>query len=266
MVIAGYTAALLMGVLLGLIGGGGSIMTVPILVYLFGINPTLATAYSLFIVGTSSLAGSISHFRKGNVNLSMAVYFGLPSMVSVFMIRNFIVPSIPDTILSIGTTVLTRDNLILSLFAVLMVAAAYTMVRPGNGKSDAGQKKQMNHPLIIFEGLIVGALTGLVGAGGGFLIVPALVLFAGLPMKEAIGTSLLIITIKSLIGFIGDTLVTSGMDYTFLLKFTAFAIIGIMVGSNLTKVIDNQKLKPAFGWFILISGLTMLLEEWGFQD
>lgn len=259
---AGYAASLLMGILLGLIGGGGSILTVPILVYLFGVNPTLSTAYSLFIVGTTSLIGSISHFRKGNVNLKMALFFGLPSMTTVFLIRRFVVTAIPDHIISFGAIVITRDNFLLSLFALLMLAASWSMIRPAEVIDSNSDGEKFKPVLIIIEGLIVGALTGLVGAGGGFLIVPALVLFAGMQMKEAIGTSLVIIAVKSLIGFLGDVESSVAIDYSFLGMFSSFAIVGIIAGSSLTGIIDNKKLKTGFGWFVLMSGIFVLIKEW----
>jgi len=257
----GYIAALIMGVLLGLIGGGGSILTVPILVYLFGVNPTLSTSYSLFIVGLTSLVGSLSHFKKGNVNIRTALIFGAPSVAAVFLVRMFVVPAIPETIFRISSFTLSKDSFILSVFGLLMVAAAWTMIRPQSGNNDQGQNKPLPLSLIFLEGLIVGGLTGLVGAGGGFLIIPALVVLTGMNMKEAVGTSLFIITLKSLIGFLGDVQGTSQMDYQFLLLFSIFAIAGILIGTNLTKVIDNHKLKPAFGWFVLITGAGILVKE-----
>ncbi|MFZ9982757.1 MAG: sulfite exporter TauE/SafE family protein [Cyclobacteriaceae bacterium] len=260
MEITGYIASLLMGILLGLIGGGGSILTVPILVYLFGISPSLSTAYSLFIVGVTSLAGSFSHFKKGNVNLKMALIFGVPSLISVFLVRLIVLPAIPVQIFSTGTITLSKDTFILVLFAVLMVLAAWSMIRP-DSKAEASEPVVLRPGLIIAEGVLVGGLTGLVGAGGGFLIIPALVILTGMKMKEAVGTSLLIITMKSLIGFLGDVPKTSGIDYSFLIFFTVFAVAGILIGSNLSKVIDNRKLKPGFGWFVLVTGVLILIKE-----
>lgn len=203
MAVLGYAASVLMGLSLGLIGGGGSILTVPILVYLFGVDPVLATAYSLFVVGLTSLVGSYSHFRAGNVQLRTAIVFGIPSIIAVYAVRKFIVPIIPDPVFHIRSMELSKGTLLMVLFALLMLMASISMIRPT--KQKAGESKATPNYLIIFlEGLLVGGLTGLVGAGGGFLIIPALVLLAGLPMKQAVGTSLLIIALKSLIGFTGD--------------------------------------------------------------
>jgi len=257
---AGYAAVVLMGVLLGMIGGGGSILTVPILVYLFGTDPLLATVYSLFVVGITSLVGSISHFRKGNVNIRAAIVFGIPSVAGVLAVRKFILPIIPDPVFSTVGYVMPKGTAILILFAILMLVASWSMI--SNKRHSGDQSEIPFRPgLILIEGLMVGGITGLVGAGGGFLIIPALVILAGLPMKEAVGTSLVIITLKSLIGFAGELGGGWAIDLPLLVKFSLFAIAGIIGGSNLTRVIDNRRLKPAFGWFVLVMGVLILLKE-----
>jgi uncharacterized protein len=261
MEILGYAASIIMGLTLGLIGGGGSILTVPILVYLFHVDPVLATAYSLFVVGLTSAVGSVSHFRKGNVDLKTGLIFGIPSIAAVYAVRKFVVPAIPDPVFSIGEFVVEKGIFIMVLFAILMLLASISMIRKSkNGGSELTEVKY-NFPLIFLEGLIVGGVTGLVGAGGGFLIIPALVLFAGLPMKQAVGTSLLIIALKSLIGFTGDLGSGQDIDYSFMLLFSAFAMVGILIGSYLTRYIANEKLKPAFGWFVLVMGLYIFIKE-----
>lgn len=260
MEVLGYVASILMGLSLGLIGGGGSILTVPILVYLFDIDPVLSTAYSLFVVGLTSAVGSISHFKKGNVHLKTAIIFGLPSILAVYSIRKFIVPIIPDPVFSFSTLQIPKPVFILILFALLMIVASVTMIRKPMKQKDTEQIKY-NYPLIFLEGVLVGGVTGMVGAGGGFLIIPALVLMAGLPMKLAVGTSLLIIALKSLIGFTGDLGSGLVIDYQFMLIFSFFAIVGILLGSYFTRFIPNEKLKPIFGWFVLIMGIYILLKE-----
>lgn len=257
----GYAASVVMGLTLGLIGGGGSILTVPILVYLFDIEPVLSTGYSLFVVGLTSAFGSFSHFRKGNVHIKTAVIFGIPSIVAVFMVRKFGVPAIPDPVFSVGTFEFSKGVFIMVLFALLMVLAAFSMIRKSKKQLNDENEIRYNFPLIFMEGLVVGGVTGLVGAGGGFLIIPALVLFAGLPMKQAVGTSLLIIALKSLIGFTGDLGTGLTIDYTFMLMFSAFSIVGILVGSYLTRFISDEKLKPAFGWFVLMMGFYIITKE-----
>jgi uncharacterized membrane protein YfcA len=261
MEIIGYISSIFIGIALGLIGGGGSILTVPVLVYLFNIDAVLATAYSLFIVGTTSILGSLSYFRKGLVNIKTAIVFGIPSIIAVFLTRAYIVPAIPKEIFSIGSFTVTKGILLMLIFAILMIFASYSMIRKDKQASDeTPQKQQFNYPLILVEGAVVGILTGLVGAGGGFLIIPALVVLSKLPMKEAVGTSLVIIAAKSLIGFFGEGSETI-IDWLFLVKVSAFAIMGIFIGAALSKKINGAKLKPAFGWFVLIMGIYIIIKE-----
>ncbi len=262
MEIAGYFAPVLIGISLGLIGGGGSILTVPVLVYLFHVDAVLATAYSLFIVGATSVIGSVSYFRKGLVNIKTAVIFGIPSIAAVFLTRHYLVPVIPQTLFTIGSFEVTKSASLMLLFALLMIAASYSMIKKStpNTETDPGGPQQFNYPLIFLEGSVVGMLTGLVGAGGGFLIIPALVLLSKLPMKEAVGTSLVIIAAKSLIGFFGES-GQAMMDWRFLAIVTLFAVAGIFIGFALSKKIDGEKLKPAFGWFVLVMGVYIIFKE-----
>lgn len=259
----GYIGAVLMGLSLGLIGGGGSILTVPILVYLFSIDAVLATAYSLFIVGLTSLIGSFSHMRMGNIHWRTALVFGIPSIAAVFATRAWLVPALPDPLFHIGGAAVSKALGILVFFALLMVAAAYSMIHTSKKKpaDRASGAVTFNYPLILGEGIVVGTITGLVGAGGGFLIIPALVLLAKLPMKQAVGTSLVIIAAKSLIGFTGDLKGDEVIDWNFLLLFSAIAIAGIIAGSLLSKRVPNEKLKPAFGWFVLLMGVYIIGRE-----
>jgi len=257
--ILGYIGALLVGLTLGLLGGGGSILTVPILVYLLGTNPVLATAYSLFVVGATSLVGAIRNMTKGMVDIKVAVVFAIPAFIAVYLTRRFLVPAIPDEIFSIGDFVMTKDLGIMLFFAVVMLAASYSMIK-GRKEKEITDAPKLNIPLIILEGAVVGVLTGIVGAGGGFLIIPALVLFANLPMKRAVATSLLIIAAKSLIGFLGDVQ-TLEIDWVFLLIFTGISVIGIFLGIYLNRFIDGKNLKKAFGWFVLVMGIYIILKE-----
>jgi uncharacterized protein len=266
----GYFGAVLMGLSLGLIGGGGSILTVPILVYLFHIDAVVATAYSLFIVGLTSLIGSGSHMRMGNIHWRTAIVFGIPSIISVYATRAWLVPALPDPLFSVGGVAVGKSIGILIFFAVIMVVAAFSMIRrpkrievidPDPSTPRPGTHNQFNYPLILAEGVIVGAITGIVGAGGGFLIIPALVLFAKLPMKTAVGTSLIIIAAKSLLGFLGDLRGDEIINWGFLGIFSIIAIVGILIGTMLSKRIANEKLKPAFGWFVLIMGIYIITRE-----
>ncbi|MEO6038995.1 MAG: sulfite exporter TauE/SafE family protein, partial [Saprospiraceae bacterium] len=225
--IFGYIGAALMGLSLGLIGGGGSILTVPILVFLFGLPAEIATAYSLFTVGLTSLVGSLSHIRLGNIHWRTALVFGVPAIITVFATRRFVMPAIPHVLFRLGDFDFTKDIFLLLVFAVLMVLAAGSMIRQRQLRP-SNEVGQFPYFLILAEGLVVGCVTGLVGAGGGFLIIPALVILAKLPMKQAVGTSLIIIAAKSLIGFLGDVHADLAVDWVFLLTFSAIAILGII--------------------------------------
>ncbi|MFK7783243.1 sulfite exporter TauE/SafE family protein [Psychroserpens sp.] len=258
--IFGYLGALVIGIVLGLLGGGGSILTVPILVYLLFINPVTATAYSLFVVGVSALVGAIRNMQKGLVDYKTAIVFAIPAFIAVYATRKFIVPAIPDYLFSIGTFNVTKDIAIMLFFAIIMLLASFSMIKNKRDEIEANTKVVYNYPLIVIEGLLVGVLTGIVGAGGGFLIIPALVLLAKLPMKKAVATSLLIIAIKSLIGFIGD-IENINIDWQFLLLFTTLSVVGIFIGIYFSKFIDGKKLKKGFGWFVLIMGIYIIYQE-----
>jgi hypothetical protein len=257
----GYLGAVFIGVTLGITGGGGSILTVPLLVYLFHVSPVTATAYSLFIVGLTSLIGSTTYMNKKLVSFITAVVFAVPAFTTVYITRKFIVPAIPEEIFSLGSLDVSKDMFIMILFAVLMLGASYSMIRPSEKKDNKNAELNFNYPMIILEGIVVGFLTGLVGAGGGFLIIPALVILANLPMKMAVGTSLLIIAVNSLIGFLGDMSAHVVMNWELLASISVLAIIGILIGSYLSKFISGAKLKPAFGWFVLVMGVYIIGRE-----
>jgi len=260
-VIIGFSAAIVIGISLGLIGGGGSILTVPVLVYIMGIDPMLATAYSLFVVGSTSLVGAGTYMKKGLVNYKTAIVFAIPSFIAVFLTRKFLVPALPDPLFSIGESLVTKNIGIMVFFGLIMLAASYSMIRSKNdGAGDEKQAIKFNFPMIALEGSVVGLITGIVGAGGGFLIIPALVLLAKLPMKMAVGTSLVIIAAKSLIGFLGD-LSTQTIDWPLLIMFTGLSIVGIFIGSALSKKINERVLKTGFGWFVLIMGIYIITKE-----
>ncbi|MBZ4190777.1 MULTISPECIES: sulfite exporter TauE/SafE family protein [Bacteroidota] len=259
--LAGYSASIFIGISLGLIGGGGSILTVPVLVYLFNLDAVLATAYSLFIVGATSVVGSFSYFRKGLVHIKTAIVFGIPSIAAIFLTRQYLLPAIPQDIFTFANFTLSKNILLMLLFAVLMIAASYSMIK--NDRLAIGEPRQ-DLPLDFFQiftqGIFIGVVTGLIGAGGGFLIIPALVNLLKLPMKTAVGTSLVIISINSLMGFLFSLSHTS-VQWGFLLSIASIAIIGILIGSYLSTKIKADKLKPAFGWFVLVMGIYIIIKE-----
>ena len=263
MEIAGYIASILIGISLGLIGGGGSILTVPVLVYLMKIDPLLATTSSLFIVGSTSLVGGLKAYSKKLVDFKSVTEFGIPSIFSIFITRHFLLPALPDHILTIGSIEISKDMFLMIIFGILMLAASFSMIlsKKTNYKKEEILKEQNGNALpLVLLGLFVGLVTGLLGAGGGFLIIPSLVLFLKLPMKTAVGTSLLIIAINSLLGFL-FTLKQFEYNWTILLSFTALAIVGIFIGSKLSEKFSSTSLKKGFGWFVLVMGIYIIIKE-----
>ncbi|WP_339629945.1 sulfite exporter TauE/SafE family protein [uncultured Maribacter sp.] len=258
--IFGYLSALVIGISLGLIGGGGSILAVPVLAYLFTINEKAATAYSLFIVGASALVGGWKQHLKGFVDWRTAFVFGVPAIVGVTLVRHYVVPALPDILFQVEDFQFTRRMAMFGLFAVLMIPAAYSMLKKEKNLIKTGDVAY-NYPLILLEGLIVGGITGMIGAGGGFLIIPALVILANVEMKVAIGTSLIIIAIKSLMGFFLGDAMTMEIDWDFLVLFTCLSFIGIFIGSYLSNFIDGKKLKKGFGYFILVMSAFIFYME-----
>lgn len=256
----GYLSAFFIGVILGLIGGGGSILTLPVLVYLLEIEPVEATAYSLFIVGCASLAGSARNMYARRIDYKTAIIFSIPSLLAVYFTRSFLLPAIPAVILQTRGLFLTKDVAIMLFFALLMILSSASMIMEPRIKPPIKKKKVYNSLLISAEGILVGIVTGIVGAGGGFLIVPALVLLVGLPMKKAVATSLLVIALKSLFGFVGD-LQNFNINWYFLLGFTSLAVMGIFLGTFLDRFFQGKKLKKSFGWFVLIMGVYILWKE-----
>lgn len=261
MLIIGYILAALIGISLGLIGGGGSILTVPILVYIMGVDPVLATSYSLFIVGTTSLFGTITNYKKKQVNFKIAMLFGAVSITTVFLTRKFLVPQIPASLFSIGNVNVTKQMGTMILFALLMLLASFAMIKKKKEVSiDTIKNNEGNNIKLLLYAVGIGLVTGLLGAGGGFLLIPVLVLLVKMPMKMAVGTSLFIIALNSLIGFSGD-LGHFMIDWKFLLTFTSIAIAGIFIGTALSARIAGESLKKTFGWFVLSMSIYILIKE-----
>lgn len=257
-----YLLAILIGISLGLIGGGGSILTVPVLVYLFHVDPVLATTYSLFIVGTTSLAGGIRAYLARNIDFRAVSLFGIPSILAIYIARHFLLPTIPGVILTINGYVLDKGSFLMLIFSLLMLGAAFSMIFSKRQQAPLVKRvvgKDRTLPLLV-PGIVIGLITGLLGAGGGFLIIPTLVLLIRLPMKRAVGTSLLIIAINSLFGFV-FSLHQVQLDWSLLLIFTALATGGVFVGSALSKRIDGDTLKKGFGWFVLVMAVYILIRE-----
>lgn len=257
MEIAGYISALAVGLSLGIIGSGGAILTVPILVYLFNISPTIAAGYSLFVVGITSFSGVISYFNKKLIDIKIAFIFAIPATIVVFITRKFIVPSIPDVIFRLNGINIERDFIIMFFFAALMIVASLSMIKKKNSLTSTNENSILK---LIFLGIFVGFVSGFVGAGGGFLIIPSLVVLAKLEMKKAVGTSLLIIAINALVGFTGN-IGTYPIEWNFLLIFSVITVSGIFIGSYLSDKISSEKLKPSFGYFLIIMSAYIFIKE-----
>ncbi len=262
MEIAGYIAAVFIGIVLGMMGGGGSILTVPVLVYLFYINPLTATTYSLFIVGVTSMTGGARAYAKKQVDFKSVTEFGIPSIFAIFITRHFLLPAIPEKLFSIGKIDLTKDVLVMVVFALLMLIASIFMILNADEvkQRDNGTQEKNKILYLAILGFSIGIITGLLGAGGGFLIIPALILFMKLPMKTAIGTSLVIIAINSIFGFL-FSLKQTVLDWQILLLFTGLSIVGIYIGSRFAEKIPGNTLKKWFGYFVLIMGVYIIIKE-----
>ncbi|MFY7669101.1 MAG: sulfite exporter TauE/SafE family protein [Crocinitomicaceae bacterium] len=259
----GFFLAVIVGVTLGLVGSGGSILTVPILVSVFNIKPEVAFVYSLFIVGTTAIFGSIRAYSQKNIDLRIAFSFGVTSIISVYLTRVFIVPSLPEVLFKLGNFQLNKDSYLLLLFAILMLMASFTMIRKNNYLVDNNQQwiERNKRFIFIVSGIVVGVITGLVGAGGGFLIIPILFLIGRLPMNKAVGTSLMIISMNSIVGFVSNFHHKMNIDWVFLLSFSVFTVLGILIGAYLSRFIDGQKLKRIFGWFVMLLGLYIIISS-----
>ncbi|MCW8106910.1 sulfite exporter TauE/SafE family protein [Alteromonas ponticola] len=266
MLVLGYIAALIMGLVLGVLGGGGSILTVPILVYLMGISPDVATGYSLLIVGATAALGAVGLYRDGLVELKTSIIFAIPSIIAVYLTRAFLMPAIPEQLVS-SPFIVSKDVAIMVAFAALMIASAAMMLKRAYANhgaevtSPAAPLTLMKISLIVLEGAIVGVVTGILGAGGGFLIVPALVLLLGMPMKKAVGASLFIIALKSLIGFVGDLQSGIELQVPMLLGMLIATFVGMFMSRKVSGKFDGPLLQKIFAYFTLIIGLFIVTKE-----
>jgi uncharacterized membrane protein YfcA len=262
--VLGYAALLVLGIVLGLIGAGGSILVVPVLVYLFGVSASQATGYSLLVVGATALVGAIEYLRRKQADLKLALTVGTPSIAGVYLTRRWLFPAIPDPVLTGTAFTLSKDTAVMIVFAVFMLVASISMIRrrrPDSTGGDVSRPANLNLPIIVAAGLAIGVFAGLVGAGGGFMILPVLVLMGGLPMKVAIGTDLLIIASQSLLGFVGEAQAAEAINYAFAVGATVLPLVGIAVGTYLNRIVPSHVLQTAFGWFVLVMGHYIVIRE-----
>lgn len=250
------------GVTLSLLGGGGSILTVPVLVYIFNVEPHLATSYSMFLVGISNWAAAIDSMRKKIVLYKQGLYFAIPGLVVTFLVRRFVLPYLPEYIVHSTQLIITKGNAIMLFFAFIMLLAALKSLKGKNAPGDV-LPADFNYKVIMMQGLGVGLVTGLVGAGGGFLIIPALVFTSKVPMKYAVGTSLMIIGITTTLGFLGDFNPSIHINWRFLIQNTLISLVGVLVANHYKDRFSNKFLRLAFGYLILVLSIFIFYTEGG---
>jgi uncharacterized protein len=256
----GYAGAVLTGLILGLLGGGAALLSIPVLVYFFHLEASVATSYSLFLIGIAASSGALQNIRKKTIDYQAALYYGIPSILTVYVLRRFVIHRLPDVIFSTPAFSLSKDQLILFFLSMVMFGVAYKMIKTANVAEETGTGKTY-HAILIIYAIMVGCFIGLVGAGGGFLMTPALIFLAGLDMKKAIGTSLLLVAVNSFVGFLGDIHSSLNLDWNFLFIFSIFSVSGVFAGTYLTSWIDSQKLKKSFGWFVLFLAIYIVVRE-----
>lgn len=257
--IIGYIGALLTGLILGILGGGGAIFSVPVLVYIFHVKATEATAYSMFIVAVAALIGAVQNIRKKMVDWSAVAWYGLPSLITVFITRKFIIHAIPENLFTVGSYTFTKHVGILLLLSFFMVMIGYKMTRtePIKGEGERG----VNHTKLIMYAMGIGLFLGIVGAGGGFLMIPALIHFANLDIKKAVGTSLVLVSANAAIGFLGDATTNTNLNWPLLISFSGIAIAGVIIGTYYAHKINPAKLRMGFGYFMIITAVFIFVKE-----
>ena len=232
------------------------------MIYVSYIEPLEATSYTLFIVGISALFGTVRNISSRLIDFKVLLFFGLPSLLSVYLTRYFILPGLPEELFEFVGFKVSKDLFLITFLAFLMIIAALSMLHPKKiDDSNVEFSSVQSFLFILILGFVVGIITGFVGAGGGFLIIPALVNFCKLPVKKAIATSLAIIAINAIIGFLGDINKGVIVDYNLLFYFSISSLIGTFIGLYLSKSIRENQLKILFGWFVLIMGVFIFVKE-----
>jgi len=260
--ILGYIGAFLTGFVLALLGGGGALFSIPVLVYFFHIPASVATGYSLFLVGITATYGAIQNIRKQLIDYNAILHYGVPSTITVYCMRRFVMPALPNVLLTIGGFTLDKNHFILFLLVLVMFIAGYKMITAKETTEQTDKGSGIESLKLSLYAIVVGSFLGIVGAGGGFLMIPALVLFAHIPMRKAIGTSLVLVAANSFIGFLGDIHSNAHqMNVVFLLLFSGFSIAGVIAGNYMHRFVKSNQMKKYFGWFIVLVAVLMLVKE-----
>lgn len=256
----GYIGALLTGIVLGILGGGGALLSIPVLVYFFHVEAGVATGYSLFLIGITALSGAVRNILMRNVDFRLALWYGVPSLFSVYAMRRFIMPAVPDIIYSGPAFTLDKNHLILFFLSAVMLLVGRKMIQEER-KETPVSTGAVDYKRMILYSLLIGSFLGMVGAGGGFLMTPVLIYFGRLKMKKAVGTSLFLVSCNSFIGFLGDLGGNYPMNWSLLLSFSGFSVAGVFAGVYLANFVDESRLKKAFGWFMLVLAATIVIKE-----
>lgn len=263
MEVVGYLLAFIVGLVMGLIGAGGSILSSGLMIYIFGLNPMISASYTLLNVGIISLVGSIQYYRKDLVQIRTGLLFAAPAIVTVLYMRAYVVPSIPHIIFESGSMAFSKDLFVKLVFAILMIIIAWNMITK---KTVETQKaNNLNAWMVTLIGIIVGLLTGIVGVGGGFMIVPALLFFTGLNVKTAVGTSLFIITLNTGVGFFGDFAAGVVYNWAFLIKFISLTVLGMLISGLVVHKVQTEKIKKLFAIVMLFLGTWIIFKELWFD-
>ncbi|MEQ1879063.1 MAG: sulfite exporter TauE/SafE family protein [Bdellovibrionia bacterium] len=253
MIVAGYLFAVVAGSVLGMLGAGGSIMTVPLLVYFFSLTPILATTYSLLVVGLTAVAGAAFYWKLNLIDWKIVLKFAVPSAAAVLVVRHFVWPAIPLDLPFLG---ITKNTFVMIALALVMGGSAWRMF-----KTAAAKPAERRIRIVIPVALAAGTVTGLLGAGAGFIIVPSLHLVLNLPMRETVATSLVVIAINSLFGFSLDMFRGAYIDWSFAAAFLACTFLGVFLGNKFGKSVPELKLKRSFGLFVMITALLIVAHE-----
>lgn len=244
---------------MGLTGAGGSILSVPVFTYLAKIDVVTATAYSLFVVGLTAFAGTLTHLKRKTLRIKEGLYYGIPSVISIILTREYFVQHLPEIFVKFNGYEITKQNFLMGLFSIFMIAAGLSMIKEKKIAVEENNP-EINLLSLSLQGLLLGVVMGLLGAGGGFLIVPALVQIAKMPIKSAIATSMMIISVNAFSGFFGSIQFVE-INWGFLISFGALMVAGVIAGSIFSTKINAKILKPAFGYFIILISILIIYKE-----